>query len=198
MALISLNAVAAATGGVQVLQSAVQFGSFGFQIASSSASYPREILDFLPDGKYKSREVIRFMAHGYWTNTCSVAMAGFFSDDWNALVAQEAHPDIPANRYIKSLNFFEGADSETLTLGLLTVDIKALETVLGSAEDPKLGFEVSGRFDPVGWGDERYSFRMMIDTHGYVTYDTVRTTSRITMSKDPDEWHMSVDLWQYL
>src|SRR3954453_19668698 len=106
----AINPADAALGLVQILQSASQFGGSGFQVSAAVASYPAELLNFLPDVNFQSRDVLKFEANGIiWNNYCAVAMHGFFSDTSADLVCLPSiSSTVPSNRYVKSLGFSEG------------------------------------------------------------------------------------------
>jgi hypothetical protein len=190
-----LDPAGAILGAIQVVQTASQAGGSGFQVLGAVASYPAELVKFLPEDTFLTREIIKCDADGVlWDNHCTVEMHGYFSDTNDDLIClPDVSDDIPANRYIKSLGFSEGIDSDTLTSGLLIVRLEAMDAAYGSPEDPYVPFWVSGRFDPVGVGDERYEFRLLVGTSGQVTADQIKTSSSLTITNEGDYIHVYLD-----
>ena len=178
---IALAAASAAIGGVQVGQTVAAGG--GFSLTSQGASYPREIVDFLPQQHYLDHDVIKFFGNGYvWNTELQIAMHGYFSNTVDDLLCFEDHPGIPSNRYMKDVAFYKGVNSDSVSNSLLECNIVPEQAVGGDATLPHLIFHVDGHFDPVGFGDSRFSFRLIMDTFAAVWYDNVQTSDNLKVS----------------
>jgi hypothetical protein len=168
-----ISAGAAVVGTAMSLGNAAHSGG-GFTLNAQGANYPREIQDDQLVGERTHlpvRDVIKFKANGWiYDDDLAVSMGGFASSTRDPVVgyAEGPHPNIPANRFV-NVHFAPGGRSDTLSIGHLDVTITPYERVMEPADNPKILFNVSGRWDPAGPGDSNYSFEMMIDCYGNVS-----------------------------
>jgi hypothetical protein len=136
----------------------------------AGGSYPKELEGFLQPGTMVNREVLKFVASGYvWDTDLGLGMRGSFSDNSDDLMCFEDKPGIPSNRFMTNVEFYESSHSDTVSQSLLDLKVKGYDQPYGDPSNPYLVFHVSGHFDPVGIGDERFSFNLYIDSYGQVS-----------------------------
>jgi hypothetical protein len=182
---VVIAATSAAMGAVQ-LEHNLNTGG-GFNLTAQGASYPRELIDFLPSDQYVDREVIKFFGNGYvWNTELAVAMHGYFSQSNEELLAYEDHPNLAGNRYLKDVEFYRGVSSDSVSSSLLEINLVPEQQAGGSPDYPYLIWHVDGHFDPVGFGDVRFSFHMWVDTYGQVSYDNDSASGGLEISLQGD------------
>ena len=173
IAMAAISAGAAVIGSASAVTSSVE-GDTGVHVSPCSVHFPKE---FPPDqyaehSQEFNRDLIKFVAEGYWTNTLIVSATGFISNDHSPVagIPTSSHPNVPINRFV-ILTFQQSGHSEDMSRGLLTVNIGLWGGATdlqaeGTPEEPWIPLHVHGRFDPVGIGDVRYEFKLDIDTFG--------------------------------
>jgi hypothetical protein len=168
---VALAVAEAVKGAVEIVLGVAKEGEGegGFHIEADKASYPKELQGFLDEGSLVNREVLKFKADGYvWDTDLGIGMRGSFSDNNDELMCFEDLPGIASNRFMTDVTFYESAHSDTVSRSLLKITVRAIDRPEDPPESPSLVFFVSGRFDPVGIGDERFSFYLHVDTYGGV------------------------------
>jgi hypothetical protein len=145
--------------GVSVVQSAVQSAEGGLSFTSDQLTYPDK-LERVGDAQTMETQAAHLWSVGYFVNNNTVIkLYGEFSNS--------NEPATPSNRVMANVRL--GVDATTTySQSALSFSANALNTPYGTAEDPRIRFECTGRFDPAGVGDCGFRVIIEIDTHAYV------------------------------
>jgi len=180
---VALGVAEAVMGGVELVKGIYQDTTGGFHIKADSGSYPKELGEFLQPGTLVNRQVLRFVADGYfWDTELGISLRGSFSNNTDELLCFEDAPGIPSNRYMTNVQFFESPHSDTVSKSLLDLSITGYDQPYGSPDNPYLAFSVVGHFDPVGVGDARFAFNLYIDSYGEVSSGEVDCSSQLKIT----------------
>lgn len=165
---------AAATPGTMMVHWSAAGGGSGVNVSPSRVTYPAEFAaaEWAHAGQHVEWDVIKITAAGvFWDNDLAVSASGVVSADANdPLVRPHSdYPTVPVNRFL-DLGFAKSGNSEGMSVGSLSIDILpwGSEDPEGTALVPSVALLVKGHFDPVGVGDATFSFKLTINTHGYI------------------------------
>jgi hypothetical protein len=191
---IALAVAEAVFGAVEVSKGLVESSKGGFELKADGASYPKELQGYVKEGKLINRDVLTFVANGYiWDTNLGIGMRGGFSDTNDELMCFEDAAGIPSNRFLTDVGFYPSVDSDSVSSTLLRVNITAQTQLGGGPENPRLRFFVDGQFDPVGFGDERFSFYLEVDTYGNVTTSKAKCSDGLRLTDAGDHIELYVN-----
>jgi hypothetical protein len=144
----SANVAQAVLGAIS-LGAQVSGSSGGLTWSSDQITYPKDLQSV---GKATQVDVhaAEFTGGAVTESRTVFNMKGSFSHN----------PPVMAN-----VHFYE-AESTTYSESSLTFQAKAMTTPYGPADDPKIRFECSGRFDPLGPGDVEFNITLEVDSWG--------------------------------
>ncbi len=149
-------------GGIAIIQSQVNAVSGGLSYSSDQITYPSGLASPMPaSSKTINKRVASFFSAGVFSNNdTSFNLHGDFSNSFENATA--------ANRFMANV-YIDLEDTTEYSKSDLSFNAKALQTAYGTAENPKIRFVCSGRFDPTGPGDCRYRFTLEVDQYGSTT-----------------------------
>ena len=173
-AVISAIEAGAAVVGVVSATHEMASADSGFNVGRCHVHYPKEFPadQFAHGGQVVGWDIMKFVADGYlWNNYLTVYASGYLSNDNSELLGRPGtdHPHTPVNRFM-ILTFDKSGTSENMSGGLLNLNIEPwagdAQIAEGNAHDPWLALKVHGRFDPRGFGDKQFSFKLGINSFG--------------------------------